>query len=205
VTEVIPARATTYKGVRMRSRLEADYAAYLDAQGKRWEYEPECFASENGQWLPDFAVEIAGGPCVRLTEVKPAGPLQAQLPNTWAYVEHVDSILKRMTIAWASKPDAFLHLTFWEYGEDAAYLDVYSAAQGAPWFAATAGAPIELLWTGMGQYDRSRTDPGVFTCSIRKGHWECSCGCDVRRDGPIGPDDVCIHLSTLGNLPHRGT
>jgi len=53
---IIPARPTTYNGVRMRSRLEAAYAEQFDAFGWRWEYEPECFASPAGQYLPDFRV-----------------------------------------------------------------------------------------------------------------------------------------------------
>jgi hypothetical protein len=49
-------RATLYKGTRMRSRLEADYAAYLDDMEQSWEYEPICFASGSTQWLPDFGL-----------------------------------------------------------------------------------------------------------------------------------------------------
>lgn len=49
------ARQTTYKGVRMRSRTEALYAASLHGIAT-WEYEPECFADEHGQYLPDFRV-----------------------------------------------------------------------------------------------------------------------------------------------------
>lgn len=49
-------RPTTYKGVPMRSRLEATWAAYLDRLGLPWEYEPRCFANERGQYLPDFYV-----------------------------------------------------------------------------------------------------------------------------------------------------
>lgn len=29
----------------------------LDRQGWEWAYEPDCFAGEGGQWLPDFRVE----------------------------------------------------------------------------------------------------------------------------------------------------
>ena len=47
-------RPTVYKGIEMRSRLEADYAAHLDRSGVKWEYEPTCFAGPKGQWLPDF-------------------------------------------------------------------------------------------------------------------------------------------------------
>jgi len=52
----LKARPTTYRGVRMRSRLEATFAQHCDAVGLAWEYEPECFADETGQYLPDFKV-----------------------------------------------------------------------------------------------------------------------------------------------------
>lgn len=46
---------TRYRGFRFRSRLEARWAVYLDAVGLRYEYEPEGFTLENGEWyLPDF-------------------------------------------------------------------------------------------------------------------------------------------------------
>lgn len=51
-------RQTFYKGVKMRSRLEATAAALFDRFGAAWQYEPMCFASEAGQYLPDFRVEI---------------------------------------------------------------------------------------------------------------------------------------------------
>lgn len=54
MTTTIPARPTIYKGVRMRSRLEAKVAETLDWYRFPWRYEPQCFASELGQYLPDF-------------------------------------------------------------------------------------------------------------------------------------------------------
>lgn len=48
------ARPTTYNGIKMRSRLEARYAAVFDQAGFSWTYEPGCFASPRGQYLPDF-------------------------------------------------------------------------------------------------------------------------------------------------------
>lgn len=50
------ARPTRYKGTLMRSRFEAAYAAWLDKHRFDWEYEPECFADETGQYLPDFLI-----------------------------------------------------------------------------------------------------------------------------------------------------
>lgn len=49
-------RQTIYKGITMRSRLEASFAAWLDGQEWSWVYEPQCFADSTGQYLPDFAM-----------------------------------------------------------------------------------------------------------------------------------------------------
>lgn len=69
------ARPTTYKGIQMRSRLEAGYAMWLDETGIGWEYEPVCFASEQGQYLPDFRIDVPihpfEGECTVYIEVKP--------------------------------------------------------------------------------------------------------------------------------------
>ena len=48
---------TVYKGVQMRSRLEARWAAVFDALGAKWEYEPFDL---NG-WIPDFLVHELPG------------------------------------------------------------------------------------------------------------------------------------------------
>ena len=47
-------RPTVYKGIQMRSRLEAGFAAWLDGRFIKWHYEPCAFADERGQYLPDF-------------------------------------------------------------------------------------------------------------------------------------------------------
>lgn len=52
----LKARPTAYRGIEMRSRLEAKYAQWLDTNGATWEYEPQCFANEDGQYLPDFLI-----------------------------------------------------------------------------------------------------------------------------------------------------
>jgi hypothetical protein len=64
---------TLYAGVRFRSRLEARYAAWFDAVGIGWEYEPALDQAEEGGlrgWLPDFVLDLASGPA--LAECKPA-------------------------------------------------------------------------------------------------------------------------------------
>jgi len=52
----IPAIPTTYNGIEMRSRLEARWAAFFDAVGLPWEYEPIML----GDWWPDFRLVV---PC----------------------------------------------------------------------------------------------------------------------------------------------
>jgi hypothetical protein len=81
------ARPTLYSGVQMRSRLEASFAAHLDELGFSWEYEPICFASRKGQWLPDFkcvGVDILGERRTCYFEVKPhsaSGEALAEVHN----------------------------------------------------------------------------------------------------------------------------
>ncbi len=88
----LTARPTTYKGVRMRSRTEARYAATLDVRGMEWEYEPQCFASEDGQYLPDFKVTERGSHAY--VEVKGTMPAD------------IEAVQRQMEIIWASEPDA---------------------------------------------------------------------------------------------------
>ena len=88
---VIHARPTTYNGIRMRSRLEASFAERLDAVGAPWQYEPQCFASPEGQYLPDFVVDG------EYVEIKPP-------------VADLDAAHKRMHIILASEPDAVLYV-----------------------------------------------------------------------------------------------
>lgn len=99
------ARPTLYKGIQMRSRLEADVAAQLDRQGFSWQYEPDCFADETGQYLPDFLLLHSG--IERYVEVK---------PNRRINLPELDVILGRMSIIWTSKPDAHLELMQWDRG-----------------------------------------------------------------------------------------
>jgi hypothetical protein len=50
----IKAIETRYKGYRFRSRLEARWAVFFDALELRWDYEPEGFETNAGNYLPDF-------------------------------------------------------------------------------------------------------------------------------------------------------
>jgi len=131
----------------MRSRLEADYAAYLDREQADWEYEPECYASPDGQWLPDFRVMFKGDSGPLLVELKPAGRLEEDYMSS-----AIDEHLAKMTIAWASATDLSLSLIYWKYGAGAAVMVITSHGQGSPWLAK--GGPLPLLWSGMGQFTR---------------------------------------------------
>ena len=52
---------TQYKGYLFRSRLEARWAVF-DECGVNWEYEPEGYVLDNGQWyLPDFLLHDVDG------------------------------------------------------------------------------------------------------------------------------------------------
>lgn len=97
-SSAIPARPTIYNGIQMRSRLEARYAAWLDRLGQAWTYEPQCFATASGQYLPDFYldnVEILRRPRHTYIDVKPNF---ATVTSTFA----------RMRVIWESDPDAVL-------------------------------------------------------------------------------------------------
>jgi hypothetical protein len=92
---MLQARPTIYRGIRMRSRLEAAFAQELDNDGlvEDWTYEPYAFASPEGQYLPDFIVQwIWGIGCV---EVKPENA-------------DFDAALERMHVVHASEPSALL-------------------------------------------------------------------------------------------------
>jgi len=52
---------TEYTGCRFRSRTEARHAAWFDALGIQWAYEPEGFDLGDGdRYLPDFRLPDAG-------------------------------------------------------------------------------------------------------------------------------------------------
>lgn len=90
----IPARPTIYRGVQMRSRLEASWAAHFDELGLVWTYEPVAFGGRGGQYLPDFLLEHPNGDRA-YAEIKPT-------------LEAAYRALPRMAIVWESEPDAEL-------------------------------------------------------------------------------------------------
>lgn len=93
------ARPTKYKGIQMRSRLEAKFAQHLDSHKITWEYESECFADELGQYLPDFTLRVEGDADIYV-EVKPTEALAKE----W--------LAGPMLRVWSSIPDAHL-LAVW--------------------------------------------------------------------------------------------
>lgn len=146
----IPARPTVYKGIQMRSRLEADYAAALDRDERPWTYEPTCFAGPDSQWLPDFKAEMTSA----YIEVKPAYLIENDAETFMDVYARVDKILTRMTVAWLSEPDATLNLVFWRYGgsQEEAPLSIECAPGYPGWLAYTPSTlDLPMLWPGMGQ------------------------------------------------------
>lgn len=104
----IPARETLYRGIKMRSRLEAKFATMLDLHGITWEYEGQAFGSVAGQYLPDFRVtnpqsmhrEGQAGDRYYI-EVKPYLP---------------DAAIVRMNIIRETDPDAILAIATPPFG-----------------------------------------------------------------------------------------
>ena len=95
----LTARPTTYNGIKMRSRLEARYAAMLDAMEATWEYEPCAYANASGQYLPDFLVTaLDGKPMRTFVEVRPT-------------LDRAYLAMSQMPVIWDSEPDARLFIT----------------------------------------------------------------------------------------------
>ena len=143
----IKARTTMYKGRRMRSRLEADFAAFLDRNTPDWDYEPICFAGPDGQWLPDF--KVTHNEQNIYFEIKPRSLLEDEDVD-------IDALLERMAVTWLTEPDAILQLTFWTYGKPR---DSYTWF-GIPtddendmtWWCGDGLTPDSVTpWVGMGQ------------------------------------------------------
>lgn len=78
----IQAIATPYDGYIFRSRLEARWAVFLNAQSIAWQYEVEGYRLANGLgYLPDFVIAQRRGPDAFL-EIKPdfdSEPVQRDL------------------------------------------------------------------------------------------------------------------------------
>lgn len=144
----IKARPTLYRGILMRSRLEADFAQFLDQNEADWEYEPTCFAGPTGQWLPDFRVTRPGYHVY--FEIKPESTDR----------DNIDSLLRQMSVAWLSEPTATLQLVLWTYHKP---LKSVSIAGFPPedendktltWWILPVDDSDPYPWSGMGQLER---------------------------------------------------
>lgn len=111
----IKARPTTYKGVKMRSRLEAGFAHWLDQVNFAWEYEPGAFGDGRGQYLPDFMLRDVPcmwtlSPATVYVEVKPWSKVSRWLDNDEGDLTEFEREMRRMAVIWSSEPDAVLVL-----------------------------------------------------------------------------------------------
>jgi hypothetical protein len=100
-------RPTVYGGEKMRSRLEAAVAAWMDGEQVAWSYEGPSFASSAGTYLPDFTLPglyVHGKAREVIVEVKPDRPCPESFTE-YGWVEHW---LRRMEVVWGSKPEAAL-------------------------------------------------------------------------------------------------
>lgn len=103
MTVTIPARPTTYKGIRMRSRLEASVAQWMDDNGWQWAYEPRAYAGSGGQYLPDFEILAIDGIDIfrpYFLEVRPT-------------LERAYEAMRQMQIILESEPRATLCISIW--------------------------------------------------------------------------------------------
>lgn len=103
----IPARKTMYKGIEMRSRLEATFAGILDEFGVTWSYEGSAFASGKVQYLPDFVIK------------NPPWLGTYSLCTQW-FVEvkpyFSETAMAQMEVIWETFPDAGIALATPEFG-----------------------------------------------------------------------------------------
>jgi hypothetical protein len=111
LTDTIDPDKTVYRGTTMRSKLEAEFAMYLDAQGFVWQYEPAIFGPVGDGYLPDFLIHEYGTHCY--IEVKPT-------------LEQANAAKDRMRVIWTWEPDAVLLIVsgdgWWQ-----------ATAKGRPW------------------------------------------------------------------------
>lgn len=103
-------RPTIYKGIRMRSRLEASFAAYLDTtfikenpdKETHWKYEPQCFADHTGQYLPDFVVTAF----LKDGRRAPDHYFEVKPPSA-----DLDEAMRKMHLVRSADPSAYLFVT----------------------------------------------------------------------------------------------
>lgn len=100
----LQARPTTYRGIAMRSRLEARFAAFLDHCLVDWSYEPRAFRASAGEYLPDFQVGDR-----TFVEVKPA-TLDGNMPTWVDQAQRAREVLADAvpgSVFWVVRSDGF--------------------------------------------------------------------------------------------------
>lgn len=105
----IDPKPVTYRGVGMRSKLEADFAHHLDSLGIRWVYAPAIFGPRDAGYLPDFRLIRDDG--WHFVELKPT-------------LDQAEAAKTRIAIIWQTFPDAAL---------------IVVSAEESRWFASVAG------------------------------------------------------------------
>lgn len=107
ISEVV-SRPAVYRGVQMRSQLEADFALHLDHLGVDWDYEPERIAG----YLPDF--RLVRNEEATYVELKPT-------------IEQAEAAKERIERVWTKHPEAVLLVVSAEQSR------WYAAVKGRPW------------------------------------------------------------------------
>jgi len=117
---------TLYNGVQFRSRLEAQWACFLDLANWKWEYEPMDLVG----WTPTFRVEFPCGhsECpdthVLLIDVQPFDDIESfagrrcmdfAFGECWKPTGEIESIPADASAAFGINPD----VTYWEMGHGA--------------------------------------------------------------------------------------
>lgn len=143
----------------MRSRLEAGFAAWLDQMGVPWQYEPTAFASDRGQYLPDFVTELQFGDDTRTAyiEIKPRhpdgdqgeiftalGPVMGSPRFISELCPELAALGRRMSVVWESDPSAFLLLVWPNIHPDGGWPSALMLAQFEPGDAAAADVDLAV-------------------------------------------------------------
>lgn len=118
MTDFTP-RPTVYNGIKMRSRLEATYAASLDNAGIAWEYEPGAFATPGGQYLPDFRLNLTPDGLTRVyIEVKPTDEMALAAAPKMEIIHGSEPGSHLVVVApHGDWPNLEFHpVTWWEHG-----------------------------------------------------------------------------------------
>lgn len=122
---IIEAKQTTYSGIEMRSRLEADFARFLDVRGLTWTYEARPFFAKGRGYLPDFQIERPDG--YHYMEVKPT-------------LREVPAAKEKMKIIWATLPSATL---------------IVACAEGCRWYALEPGETEWRTWVDLWKHQEA--------------------------------------------------